>query len=298
MVVVDGQSGNPASTEVAFQDETFRVAGVPLIDVYLWWHGEDLIVVGFDCPTFDPESLSGETATDCGAMSQTVLRVEFADRRVSVVAKAVPVDEVPPGPLLGKTLLLDGGDRVVDLDDGTVSSGERLSAGTICGSRGGLVEIVPTSDDEPGAMDPTVRVRRSLDDAGEEITAGLPWDAGRLGGVAGCTTDGVAVFATSGGEQGVYELVLHDDGLASTKVAGPGMAPDSAIRVARDQKTLVATSPGPVVRSGQRQVWVDDEWMDLPDAGPANPAIVTLTTAKVVVVSGDQTKATATEITR
>lgn len=295
-VLVDGQSGSPASTEVLFRGATFGIAEVPLIDISLWWHDDDLIVVGFDCPALDPEALEGETATDCGAMSQTVLRVDLDDEQVSVVAGAVPVSELPAGPLMGEILLLDGGNQAVDLDDGTVTSGEQLPAGTSCGSDGGLVEIVPTSEDAPGAMSPTVRVRASLDDPGDEITAGLPWEAGRLGGVAGCTTNGVAVFATSDGELQVFELARDDDGLTTTRLTGPGLAPGSRIRVARDQSTLVATNTDGAGGAVQRVAWVGDGWVVLPDGGPGDPTIVTATASEAVAVSGGQTGATVAVI--
>ena len=296
VIVVDGQSGRPASTQVTVGERRFALAEVPLIDPYLFRHDDDLIVVGFDCPGLDPGALSGETAADCGTLAQTVLRVDLKAEKVTVIARSVPTDELPPGPLIGDALAVDGGRKLVDLSTGSVTEGEVLPTSVArCGSGGGLIELVPTSEDSPGSMAPTIRLRDSIADRGIEVTTGLPWKQGHLGGIAGCTTEGLAVFAPVGDAVAVYELIRRGHAITSTKLAGPGLGPGWRVQVARDQTTLVATKRFGSGTASERRVWTGDRWTHIADTD-GNPALVTSTKTAVFAVSGDPTRATISEV--
>ncbi|MCB0978646.1 MAG: hypothetical protein KDB02_14435, partial [Acidimicrobiales bacterium] len=292
-ILVDGLSGNPASTRVTAGGREFRVPGVPLIDPYLFWHNGNLIVAGFDCPNLDTETLGGDTAADCGTLAQTVLRLDLEAEKLTVVARSIPTDEFAPGPLVGDTLLLDNGATLVHLSDGSVTKGRALPASVArCGSGGGLVELLPTSKDSPGSMEPITRIRATEADAGTDVTAGLPWGQGGIEGVAGCTADGVAVYVTTD-DVAVYELTRRGDAIRSRRLGGPGLGPDWNIQVAGDRRTLVATKQQG--ESTERRVWTGDRWLPVPNTG-RNPGQVTVTESAVISVSGDEAVATISEV--
>jgi hypothetical protein len=293
VIIIDGQSGNPATTRVAVGARESVLPNVPLIDPHLFWQDGDLIVAGFDCPDLDPEALVGETKADCGTLTQSVIRVDLTTAEVTIIARSISTEEVAPGPLVGDTLLLDGGGVHLDIANGDVTTAEPLpTALARCGSGGGLIELTPTNDDSPGSMAPDIRVRATVLDPGAPVRTGLPWGQSGIGGVAGCTADGLAVYVPTDDDVVVYNLTRSGEGANATRLAGPGLGPDWSVGIARDGTTLVAAR-----RQGsttERQLWVGDRWTPIPETN-GNPVLATATTIAVVAVSGDATGATIAE---
>lgn len=230
-LMIDGMAGNPPTLEVRLPNGTsVRLAQeVPMVGIQAWaWRGS-VVIAGNDCPGFDPAHASGVTGEDCGGTTTSVVLFDVGSRDLDVIARRLP-GEWPPGPILGNSLLVNGGRAELDLTTGKVGpSTPYPAAGALpCRAGADLVQLMVDSSDLQGPGTPArwnaTVYRRST--AGEwrampaqpvfELIEGV--DAA---GVAGCAPGGPILWTYHDGRVDSFTLQLRGPQVVISRFAAP-----------------------------------------------------------------------------